>query len=406
MIDQFEIVNFQAHQLSNLEFDPGVNVIQGTSNSGKSSIIRALRWLILNQPRGDSFKRHDIKKTEDVAATIVKYDGTVVSRCRNSKVNEYFLEDTEKDSDLVFEALRSNVPEEISTALNLTALNIQSQFTPHFLLADTPGEVARTLNQYTGLEVIDRVLKAATGNLLKIGNTITTVTEQIEKQEQIVSDLKYVDALSVEKEKLKTAADRMDSITITTSKLLLQLAMLMTDENQIEKLKKITVNKNLITKAESLLDRHYQVINKRTALDNACATVVNLTEIMEKYKKQTKCKHEVGHASEMLEDLSNVKDELKEMREMLHELEVCELQKQRLLNITVNKKQVNAVVDMCVKCKRSSEDRGMINFTIDSLFNCEQQISSYQNTIKQIKTELDKIDICPLCGGDFKGDCL
>ena len=45
MIEAVEIINFQPHENTVLEFAPGVNVIKGQSRSGKSSIIRSLEWL-------------------------------------------------------------------------------------------------------------------------------------------------------------------------------------------------------------------------------------------------------------------------------------------------------------------------------------------------------------------------
>ena len=56
MIQKLNIQNFQSHKDTKLEFHPGVNVIIGQSDSGKTAIIRALRWLIWNRPGGDDFR--------------------------------------------------------------------------------------------------------------------------------------------------------------------------------------------------------------------------------------------------------------------------------------------------------------------------------------------------------------
>jgi exonuclease SbcC len=52
MITQLNITNFQSHVKSVLKLSPGINVICGPSDSGKSAIIRGLRWVIENQPTG------------------------------------------------------------------------------------------------------------------------------------------------------------------------------------------------------------------------------------------------------------------------------------------------------------------------------------------------------------------
>ena len=56
MIQSVHIQNFQSHKNSTLEFSPGVNIIVGTSDSGKTAIIRALRWVVWNRPSGDSLR--------------------------------------------------------------------------------------------------------------------------------------------------------------------------------------------------------------------------------------------------------------------------------------------------------------------------------------------------------------
>ena len=40
-----EIVNFQSHANTKLNFDEGVNVIIGPSDSGKTAVIRAMKWI-------------------------------------------------------------------------------------------------------------------------------------------------------------------------------------------------------------------------------------------------------------------------------------------------------------------------------------------------------------------------
>ena len=61
MIDKISIKNFQSHPNTELELDPGINVITGSSDNGKTSIFRALYWIIYNRPSGNSFISNWIK---------------------------------------------------------------------------------------------------------------------------------------------------------------------------------------------------------------------------------------------------------------------------------------------------------------------------------------------------------
>ena len=58
MLIQLVIENFQSHEKTALEFCSGINTIVGSSNSGKSAILRALYWVVYNKPGGFGFSSH------------------------------------------------------------------------------------------------------------------------------------------------------------------------------------------------------------------------------------------------------------------------------------------------------------------------------------------------------------
>ena len=148
MITSLQLENYQSHEDSMFEFDPGVNVIIGRSDSGKTASIRGLYWVCFNRPAGDAFRSSWAKK---VRATIV-VDGHEVVREKTASKNLYFLDGKEA------KAFKTDVPEDIAKLLNLNAINWQTQMDPPFLLSETSGEVARRLNEIVNLEVIDRAM--------------------------------------------------------------------------------------------------------------------------------------------------------------------------------------------------------------------------------------------------------
>ena len=52
MIKSIQIKNIQSHKDTSLEFSPGINAIVGSSNNGKSAVLRALYWARYNRPLG------------------------------------------------------------------------------------------------------------------------------------------------------------------------------------------------------------------------------------------------------------------------------------------------------------------------------------------------------------------
>ena len=52
MIKRIKIENIQSHKETELELSSGINAIVGSSNNGKSAILRAFYWLVYNRPLG------------------------------------------------------------------------------------------------------------------------------------------------------------------------------------------------------------------------------------------------------------------------------------------------------------------------------------------------------------------
>ena len=57
MIDRVQILNFQRHGELKIVFDEQITTIVGPSDTGKSSVLRAIRWVAFNRPLGDGFIR-------------------------------------------------------------------------------------------------------------------------------------------------------------------------------------------------------------------------------------------------------------------------------------------------------------------------------------------------------------
>jgi len=151
-IKQLCISNFQSHKETVLDLHPGVNILSGSSDCGKTAVIRALRWLVLNRPSGDAFRS---RWGGDTEVKVVLDDGTEIVRSKIKRENTYRL------NDKIYKALGTEVPESIVEKLNISSLSWQSQMDAPFLLSESSGEVSRVLNEIADLEKID----VATSNI-------------------------------------------------------------------------------------------------------------------------------------------------------------------------------------------------------------------------------------------------
>lgn len=151
MIERLSIAALQSHRGSELAFGPGMNVIVGSSDAGKSAVLRALRWVCENRPAGDGLVPHGGEEA-DVELSV---DGVPVRRFKGKSTNAYQLAGRE----LV--AFGRGVPDEVSELLNVEDVNFHRQMDPPFLLTLSGQEITRYLNRMVDLDVIGASLKRA-----------------------------------------------------------------------------------------------------------------------------------------------------------------------------------------------------------------------------------------------------
>ncbi|MGE5592369.1 MAG: AAA family ATPase [Betaproteobacteria bacterium] len=163
MITRIEIQNFQSHRNTVLEPGPRgqLTVVTGPSDSGKTAILRALRWLFYNVPQGTDFIRVGCAFAK---AIVTLADGTEVERFRTPSRNQYIIR-REGVEPQVYEGFGSAVPLEVQEVLGVTAiaigdleltLNLAEQLDGPFLgKSISAGARAKVLGKLAGTEEID-----------------------------------------------------------------------------------------------------------------------------------------------------------------------------------------------------------------------------------------------------------
>lgn len=174
MIRSLYLRNFQSHKETELELHPGVNVIIGDTDAGKSAIVRALYWIAMGKPSGDSFLRHNTKKA--CVVEVALDNNTIVQRYRGHDINSYFIGNDEHTG------FGQNVPEPVQKVLNMNAINFSRQLDPPFLFSKSPGETAQYLNTLINLDVIGQ-------SLTNIGKEVKFAEHEMKKHRAMKDDL-------------------------------------------------------------------------------------------------------------------------------------------------------------------------------------------------------------------------
>jgi DNA repair exonuclease SbcCD ATPase subunit len=219
MIESITLTNFQRHRKRTIKFDPRVTTLVGPTGSGKSSIIRALKWLCLNQFDGpaNSF----IQWGRSFAKVSINLDGRKIVRAKGQH-NRYTLDDKR------FEAFASRPPEEIETLLKTGATNFQNQLDAHFWFSESAGAVVRALNKIVNLDQIDAALSSIAATIRKARLTVEVSEERLADARKARQGLAFVPEINrslrlLERQEQEIAARatetaKLEALTAQTSK--------------------------------------------------------------------------------------------------------------------------------------------------------------------------------------------
>jgi DNA repair exonuclease SbcCD ATPase subunit len=201
-IEKVILENFQSHKYSVLEFDDQLNVILGPSDSGKTAILRGIRWALYNEPSGDYFIREG---EQECSVTIVFNDGTKIKRYRSKSKNAYFLYDSD-NNETKFEGFGTSVPYEITEKIGIKkilldsdlskAINLSDQLEGAFLLSEKTSTRASSIGRLVGVNIIDDALREALRDSRNLSNAKKNIEDSINKLEDELLEYDYLEELN------------------------------------------------------------------------------------------------------------------------------------------------------------------------------------------------------------------
>jgi hypothetical protein len=188
-LERLQLTNFQKFRKLLLEFDPQATTIVGDSDRGKSTILRALGFLLLNR----SIRGQLVHRGKAFAKVSAEIDGKRLARVKGKKNNKYVFDGRR------YAAIgKANVPDGIAAFLNVGPENFQRQLDAHFWFSDTAGQVSKKLNEIVNLEVIDRSLSNLGKRLTEAKNEVRDLDQRVKADRKAKLDLKWVLAFDQE----------------------------------------------------------------------------------------------------------------------------------------------------------------------------------------------------------------
>ena len=280
MIDSMQILNFQSWATGEFGFHPGVNVIHGDSDGGKSASLRAFRWAAENRPSGDSFRSWWGGQT---IVDIETDESFSIARVKGGKVattNEYNLTNNELE-DVTFKAMGANVPAEVAETLDMDETNFQWQHDPLFLLSETGGEVARRLNRVAKLDLIDTSLAAVDSAKRQNTSDVKAAKATVEQTEETLATYDYLPDLEVAVCRLEEKQQRAGDIEKMSNGLMRAADEVGYAQELLDRCADYTGAEKRIEALDKRRVAQEAVQRSITVLEGACDEIVQTRELLE-----------------------------------------------------------------------------------------------------------------------------
>lgn len=350
MIVSADIVNFQSHPDTHVDFTAGLNALTGTSRSGKSTIRRALVWCIKNEPDGTSVvswwnKKKD-KVTGETRVTIKLDNGRTVARVRSPNLNGYVIDGDEEHP---LEAIgRGAPPEIVQEIFNMADVNMSGQFDAPYLVSQSAGYVAQYLNEIIKLESADYFQKEVESRRRKCVTDTEDNNKNVKNLREALLEFAWLDQAETIISRIKARESKLQELSEKESKL------------------------------SKLLGEYEEATEKREALS---PVIESATEIIARIKSR---------------DVTALEARLSK----LEALQDTYVKAKAIMDIPMDR------IEFLVKrIQKRLTILGDTDATIDTLTKLDtkmttsyEELTKVNKELKLTQREIDLVDICPLCG--------
>lgn len=254
---------FGSHIKKTIEFTPGLNVIIGESEKGKTTLIRAMYLLIENSPRaGEKLYQSDLTEN-DLSVELINDQGNSVKRLKN----KYYLNDGKP-----LKAFGTGVPEPIKEFFNFKEINWQKQMDVHYIIFSTGGAAARLLNSATGMGDQEVIINQIKVNLSASKSEVKRIKKNNIEHQQTLERLKNIVRYRLKAEAILYLNEETIEIEKQTNRL----------ENILNQLEEIKEIKSQCAKGEKYMKDLNRIMENQKEVENFKTHITKLYSLLTK----------------------------------------------------------------------------------------------------------------------------
>jgi|GEM_PF-4499720 len=365
-----KIKDFQAIKNAELEFNPGITVIVGNSNNGKSSIIRAIEAAI-NNKGGNGFINYDADKCE----VTISYNKNKIKWIKHKKQGKSSYEINgerlskigQKQLDEVGELLNM---QQVEINNDRFRLNFWKQLDYPFLVGKTSYQLFDFISKSNEQELMSGLQEETAENLKNTVSDITNISRDVDKKTAEITSIK--DKLKELNKYNKVDVDSFLQDALLLDKIGSNIITLKDLISELKDIKKDVYKKNDMI---NTLNKHFDTLDKGFAIYNSLNSAISEFN-------QNKELIDSFDINSINNDIENYKNKLSAIDKIFEEYKNIEDQYNTIKNINLE-----------------------ISDNAYSLEEYEEKLDAVMDEMTKAATELGTFDVCPLCGQSLnKGD--
>ncbi len=405
ILKSLSIKNFRSYKDEYIEFHPEVNVIVGGNDAGKSNLRRALDLVIQNQPGTDDYIS-DWGGDLDIQLGI---GNKTVGRFRNvvwNKKEEKWKAGTENLYTLSGEKEpfrsfgRGKVPDIIKSFINISSLNMSSQWDNFFLLDKTPPDVAKHYNSLVNLEIIDKALSNISSTLKREKRELKVEKALVKKKTKELKEFDWIANAEKDLSKLEKLNNYIKHLNSQWSDLAGMINNLERLEKQNQELSEITKYEKIV-KDLGIKSIEITVLKARRnelclLIDNYKLLKIEQTNLKEKIQYQNDVESLIKQAKQIDNDIEK-ENELRGYIEQLKEYQEAE---KRYKSIIKYANEVDALLVLDNEIEKGISRYNLLQELLENRLRLSQEQEILKGELKELDNEFEVLmpETCPLCG--------
>jgi len=433
MLKNARAVDFEAHQDTFIHFGPGLNVIHGKSNKGKSAFLRAIELAGYGSWAAGENKKEGVHGPVRIGAKLssvtVESDRGTVNVKRGKNINEWEINNTETGEDFSLQNPGGGAIPQAQDVLGLRSIEIagsqirfnwSDQRDKHFLIDEVEGKssspsfVAGILDEVGGLsgcEDLVRELAADKGAFEKAMKESAEQAQKIDESLEKFIGLNDQISLSLTTEEALNKTESLQ-VQINSAKMLSEkIKNIKKDLSSYENLEKeIEETKNIVTvinEAQEKLEkatREYEISSSSILISKKIGKVrdeieklelVDVVDTIEKREKSEKLEKEVEETRKLSTRIKKIQSQLEDQPE------IFDFRKWSRL-ISESEFKIDSLISIEKLQKQLSEKYDSVK---ESSAKLQESQVNKDNAGLEYKQIVDELDICPTCNQEITAEC-